>query len=77
MKIERVKMLTEMLFENVEMLEEYPEKVKAHKKKSKEYYEKHKDERYPYYNVPYPSMGTSETHIRDIAKLLRKELLKL
>ncbi len=68
MKIERVKMLTEMLFENVKMLEEYPEKVK-------EWKEKHAEKYWAY--EPYPSRGTSETHIRDIAKLLRKELLKL
>lgn len=76
MKIERVKMLTEMLFENVEMLEEYPEKVKERAEKMKRNKEKYGEDSWNYYE-PYPSRGTSETHIRDIAKLLRKELLKL
>lgn len=76
MKIDRIKMLTEMLFENIELLEEYPARVKEWEKKEKAYKEKTRDNYY-YYREPYPVAGTSQSHVKDIAKLLRKELLKL
>ena len=75
-QIDKIKMLTEMLFENVKILEEYPDKVKEWETKRDEYKEK-KRVTFCYYSEPYPIQETSQSHIRDIAKILRKELLKL
>lgn len=75
-QINKIKMLVEMLEENVNKLEEHPTKVKEWEKKRAEYLEKYgKDS--GFWGIAYPAQGTSQSHIRDIAKLLRKELLKL
>ena len=75
-QIDKIKVLVSMLEENVETLENYPEKEKEWEKRRDEYKEKHGD-KYYIYCEPYPVLGTSRSHIKDIARLIRKELLKI
>lgn len=69
-------MLVGMLEENIEMLESFSEKVEEWERKNDERKEKYGDEYWRHY-TPYPSQGTSKSHINDIVKLTRKELLKI
>lgn len=69
-------MLVAMLEENVEMLEGFTEKEKEWEKRNDERKEKYGDNSYRYYE-PYPVLGTSKSHIKDISRLIRKELLKI
>lgn len=74
-QIDKIKVLVAMLEENVEMLEDYPTKVREWEEKRSEYNKKH-GSNYTFYDE-YPSQVTSKSHIKDIAKLIRKELLKI
>lgn len=74
-QIDKIKMLTAILAENIELLEEYPTRVEEWEEKKKAYKEKYGENNWGY--EPYPIQGTSQSHIKDIARLLRKELLKL
>ena len=73
--MDKIKVLVSMLEENVEMMENHPKRKKEWREQMDKYKEKHGDTRYFY--EPCPVLGTSKTHIRDIAKLIRKELLKI
>ncbi|HHX62143.1 MAG TPA: hypothetical protein GX707_15755 [Epulopiscium sp.] len=74
-QIDKIKMLIEILEENVEMLEEYPKKQEEWENKRDEYIKQHGG-LYRFYGE-YPTPGTSQSHINDIARLIRKELLKI
>ena len=74
-QIDKIKMLVGILEENVGLLENHPEKEKEWEKKRKEYKEKYGDSAIFY--DEYPTQGTSRSHIENIARLIRKELLKI
>lgn len=71
----KIKMLTEMLIENIDLLNSFPTKLEERNSRMNEHKEKYGDAYWGY--EQYPIVGTSESHIKDITKLLRKELLKL
>ena len=74
---QRIKILTDMLFENIELLESYNNRVLKYENRRKEWLLKNPDRKEWSYSEPYPCVSTSKTNIKNIATLLRKELLNL
>lgn len=71
----RIRILVDMLEEHINMLEDYNVKNEEWNKERDKAREL--GERFSYYENPYPQQRTSEKHIRDIAKIIRKELLNI
>ena len=73
---QRIKILTDMLFENIELLESYNNRVLKYENRRKEWLLKNPDRKEWSYSEPYPCVSTSKTNIKKHSNITKKRIIK-